>query len=119
MFKKKAATRPEINLLELIPAHNIAWERDEEGFILILKPKYQNPILAKLLLPRMKRPYFRIRLDAVGSSFWEYCDARRTVKEIADLQHAKFGAEIEPLYDRIAKFLATLERNRFIRLEGK
>jgi len=119
VLKKKAEKKPDINLLDLIPVHNIAWDKDDEGFILILKPKYKNPILAKFLLPRMKRPHFRIRLDAVGSSFWVYCDGRRTVKDIAELQQDKFGAEIEPLYDRIAKFLATLERNRFIRLEGK
>jgi len=37
--------------------------------------------------------------------------ARQNLKE-------RFGEEVEPLYDRIALFLQSLEKNRFIYYEG-
>jgi hypothetical protein len=107
-----------MNLLELVPVHNIQWEKIE-GLIVLLKPKFKHPILIKYLLPRMKSPHFKIKLDEIGSYFWENCDGNRTVGELAEIQKKKFGEKIEPLYDRISLFLQNLEKHGFIRLEGK
>ncbi len=62
----------------------------------------------------MKRPYYKINLDDIGSFFWLKCDGNRTVKEIAELHKNKFEDRVEPLYDRIAEFLSSLEKNRLI-----
>jgi len=90
------------------------WETSEEGQVVLLRPKYRNAFLARLLLPRMKNPYYKIKLDEIGSYFWQNCDGTRTIKEIAELQKQRFGEAADPLYDRISLFLQTLQRTRFI-----
>ena len=117
-MKKRGVEKPEINLLDLAPVKNIRWEKTEEELVVLLKPKFQHPFLRKHLLPRLKRPYFKVKLDAVGSFVWEQCDGKRTVQEIAQNLKERFGEEVEPLYDRIALFLQNLEKNRFIYYEG-
>jgi hypothetical protein len=111
---KRKKQEAEINLLELIPQRNIKWEKNEEQMCVLLKPKFNNSFAKKHLLPRMKKPYFKVKLDKVGSFIWENCDGKRTVNELADLMKEKFGKEVEPLYDRLSVFLQHLEKNKFI-----
>ena len=106
--------KKEINLLELIPVRGLEWQKNDEGLIVLLKPKYRNPILAKHILPRLKNPHFKIRLDVTGSFIWELCDGIRSVKELAHNLKERFGDEVEPLYERLTLFLQQLEKNRFI-----
>ncbi len=108
-----------VNLLDLIPVRNINWKKEEDELIVLLQPKFKNPFLAKHLLPRLKNPYYKIRLDDVGSFLWERCDGILTVKELANCMKDRFGDKIEPLYDRIALFLQSLERNHLIKYRGK
>jgi hypothetical protein len=116
---RKTSTPPEeVNLLELVPSRTMKWESDEKGLVILLKPKFQSRLLLRHLIPRMKNPYFKIKLDKIGSHFWAQCDGRRTIREIAELQKQKFGEEVEPLYERISQFLQTLQKNRFITLKS-
>ncbi len=117
-MKKRVIDKPEINLLGLVPVKNIQWEKTEDGLVVLLKPKFQHPFFKKHLLPRLKRPYFKVKLDAVGSFVWEQCDGKQTVQEVAQNLKERFGEEVEPLHDRIALFLQSLEKNRFIYYEG-
>jgi len=103
-----------INLLKLVPVRNIKWNKNDEGLVVLLKPKIKNPFFAKHILPRLKHPYYKIRLDSVGSFIWERCDGQRAVQEVAEDMKAKFGEQVEPLYDRLNLFLQSLEKNRFI-----
>jgi hypothetical protein len=111
---RKKGIEEQINLLELVPIRNIDWKKSDQGLTVLLKPKIKHPVLAKNILPRLKNPYYKIRLDDVGSFIWEQCDGVQTVKEIADSLSERFGDKVEPLYDRLALFLQSLERNRFI-----
>lgn len=73
--------------------------------------------MVKHIISRMKRPYFKVNLDEIGSYLWENCDGHRMVRDIAQLQQQRFGDKVEPLYDRISVFLRTLERHGFIRFK--
>jgi len=112
--KKRGAEKSKINLLDLIPVRNIKWEKKEDGLIVLLKPKFGLAFLKKYVLPRLKKPYFKIKLDPVGSFIWEHCDGSLRVKEVAKNLKDKFGEEVEPLYDRLALFLQSLEKNHLI-----
>jgi hypothetical protein len=116
--KKRRIDKPQINLLELVPVRNIKWEKKEDGLIVLLKPKFKHPFFKKYVLPRMKKPHFMIKLDAVGSFVWEHCDGKKNVKEVARRLKDKFGESAEPLYDRLSLFLQSLEKNRFIYFQG-
>ncbi len=110
----KDKNQTEINLLNLIPVQITKCEIMEDGLVVLLKPKFFNPFLAKHLLPRMKHPHYKIKLDEIGSFFWSNCDGTKTVQKIAELHKKQFGEKVEPLYDRIAHFLTSLEKNRLI-----
>lgn len=114
MADKKDENQTQINLLHLVPVQNTKYETREDGLVVLFKPKFTNSFLVKYLLPRMKQPYYKINLDDIGSFFWLKCDGIRTVKEIAELHKNKFQDRVEPLYDRIAQFLASLEKNHLI-----
>jgi hypothetical protein len=106
------------NLLEYTPRVNIAWE-DVEQQIFLLIPKYKNLFLRKHVLPRMRRPNRRLRLDEYGSCVWQHIDGDRTVHEIAVVLREKFGDAIEPVFDRLGLFMSLLHRNQYILLEKK
>lgn len=104
------------NLLDLKPVRNMDWETGENGLTVLLIPKFQNRYLVKWLMPRLAKPNFRVKLDAYGSFVWNQCDGNTTVAEMAERMREQFGEKVEPLYDRIAKFLQRLEREDFLRL---
>ena len=105
---------PEVNLLDLIPMRIIDYEVDDENMVTIFAPRFKNRLLRKWLMPRIKRPYVKVRLDDIGSSVWLNCDGRRNVKEIAVIIREKFEERIEPCYDRLGMFFQQLDRARFI-----
>ena len=55
-----------------------------------------------------------IALDKHGSYIFQQINGERTVGELAELMHARFGAEAEPLYDRLVKYMQILYNNKFI-----
>jgi hypothetical protein len=112
--KKHKVEHLEVNLLELIPEQNIRSEKTEDELYILLKPKYRHPWMVKHILPRLKNPHFKIKLDDTGSFIWGLCDGRRTVKEISAKLKLKFGDKVEPLYERLGAFFQNLEKNKFI-----
>ena len=118
-MKTKSSAQREVNLLQLIPEKNIGWEKDSEGLVVLLKPKFQHPFLQKHVLPKLKRPHYKVKLDEIGSFLWIHCDGLLTVQNIADRMAKHFGDKVEPLYERIGLFLQSLEKNKFIRLKEK
>jgi hypothetical protein len=109
--KKK---RGEINLLDLVPTPIIGHEVNDDGIVTLHAPRFKSRILRRLLVPRLKRPSFKVELDDIGSALWLLLDGERDVKEIARVMHERFGERIEPCYDRMGMFFQQLERARFI-----
>lgn len=107
--------KTEQNLLELVPERMREFEKDEEGNIQIIYPKFTNRFLVKYLVPRLKQPYIKVQLDELGSTVWEACDGENTVEEIATILNNKFGKSVEPVYERLAMFFQNLHRLKFIR----
>ncbi len=104
----------ETNLLDLIPTRKIQFEESTNGLITLLKPKFKNKFLVKYLLPRIKKPNFRIKLDLFGSFVWKQCNGSNTLAQIADLLKENFHDEIDPVHDRLAMFIQSLARFHFI-----
>ena len=106
------------NLLELIP-HKLCESKIEEGKVIILAPKFKSRLGKKLFEPLVKNKYVNIYLDDLGSFVWQQMDGKKTVFEISEKLKEEFGEEVEPVYDRIGKFLAIMRINRFIELKEK
>jgi len=108
------------NLLLFIPEHAREWEINQESqLVIIKKPKFENEFLKKHILSRMRRPYFRINLDAYGSFVWKNIDGHTTVYEIGSRLKTVFGESIEPVYERLAIFIQTLAQNKCINYQVK
>lgn len=113
LFKSKSALS-ELNLLELTPAKIYKEEVDAEGNVIVLIPKFKNKILVKYLAPKIKSEYFKLKLDKFGSAVWMLLNGENNVKFIADELVKKYGDEIQPIYDRLPKFISMLYSNKLI-----
>jgi hypothetical protein len=107
----------EVNLWELTPLRNAKWETTEEGKVVVLVPKFKNPFLVKWILPYLAKPFFRIKLDEIGSQIWQQCDGATSISTIAESLKAKFGDSVEPVDARINKYLNHLERGDLLLVE--
>ena len=111
---ERKVKRREINLLDLVPIQIIGHEVGDTGIVTLLAPRFKNRFLRRWLLPRFKRPFFKVELDDIGSSLWLLCDGERNVKEIAFIMREHFDERVEPCYDRMGMFFQQLEGARFI-----
>lgn len=108
------------NYLDLIPerAPELTWNEDEEGIITL---EVENTgIFNRIAQKLFKRPKFtKVHMEKYGSFLWRLIDGERTVMELADLQKAEFGDEVEPLYPRVAKYMQIMESYHFISLRNR
>ena len=114
--KKEQGTT--LNLLELVPKRNLQFEMKDEEIVILLVPKFRNRMFTRWVLPRMKKKFFHVKLDAYGSFIWNHCDGTRRVEEIWDLMKRRFGDDFDPTYGRIQRFIQTLLNDKFIIPEG-
>jgi hypothetical protein len=110
----KSRDRQPVNLLELKPRRNVEWETGEGGHTVLLVPKFRNRLLRTWLLPLLARPDFRVKLDAMGTAFWQRCDGSTTVLEIAGAMAACSESDVDEMLERLSRFLSRLEHEEFI-----
>jgi len=105
-----------INYLQLTPTQLRQHEVLETGLLAILVPKFKFKILSSLL-PKSKSQFFRFKLDKIGSSTWLKIDGKRKVEHICAELSQEFGAEIEPVNERVTIFLSKLYKDKFINFQ--
>jgi len=101
----------------MVPVRTRGYRLDDSGQVVVLEPRYGSTRVGRWLAALMVRPNIEIRLDEFGSAAWELCDGEANVSAIARRLIDRFGDRIEPVHDRLADFLRTLERTRFIRFD--
>jgi len=103
-------------LLEAIPERTVEWEKDSESKLaVLLVPKFRKGPLKKWLQPRIKRPFYRVKLDDVGTCVWENCDGKNTVRQIGSILESQFGEKVKPIEQRITLFFTQLYKGRFVK----
>lgn len=108
MFKKKKIEFVGKNLLELKPVRNFEFVVQDDNKVTLLIPKFRDKILGKYLQPIIKRKFYKVKLDTIGSFVWSNCDGKSTVNEIVDRLKKQFGSEVESADERVAKFVQHL-----------
>ena len=108
------------NYLDLTPVINPqnTWSEDASGIVTVhmVNRGFYNKIAQTFFhTPRISH----IQLDAYGSFLWKQMDGLQTVGQLAQAMQAQFGAEAEPLYDRLVQYMQILRNNRFILFSGK
>lgn len=105
------------NYLEKKPLHNEKYKWSAEDGIVTLEIENKgvwNKIFQKLL----KKPKISyVHLDEFGSFVWSVTDGEKNIIEIGEAVKEKFGDEVEPLYDRLAKYFQILESYGFVYFE--
>lgn len=104
------------NYLDLVPRRTIQHEVGDDGRFVLLRPKYMTGLLARFLQPRLRAKHFRVQLDDIGTATWDAIDGARTVGQIADVLGEKFGARVEPRYERCARFIQSLHKGAMVTL---
>lgn len=90
---------------------------DREGLVNVSMPKFRN-FIGKHFCDALERPRdITIRLDSYGTFVWLRCDGKTTVAEIGEGLKKEFGKKVGPVFDRLAYFLATLQRQQMISYE--
>jgi hypothetical protein len=82
--------------------------------VVLLIPKFNKGFLAKWLMPRLKHPNIRIKLDTFGSFVWKHFDGSTPISIIGEKMKSEFGESVEPVFKRIGIFLQKLEKEKFI-----
>lgn len=110
------AKEPDLELDHFRVRCMVEHEIDEDDRVVVLRPRYMSGPFAWWLQPRLKRPNFRVRLDAVGSFVWLQCDGVLTITQIVEAMEAQFGEEVTPALPRLRMFLGEMERGKMIQL---
>ena len=113
-FLQRRAKLKNANYLEVTPFRVLNEEIDENSFVTILIPKVTNSFAKKYFEPMLKSPLIKLKLDEIGSASWLAIDGKKKVAEIATELVQKFGDKIDPVEERLTKFLTTLYEQRFI-----
>lgn len=106
------------NYLEKIPIKSdaIGWSKDENGAVTLeIENKGAFNRIAQKLFKKPKVSY--IHLDENGSFVWLAIDGEKNILKIGEAVKAHFGDAAEPLYERLAQFVKTLEAYRFITIK--
>ncbi len=82
-------------------------ETVDDGLQAILVPRFDGALLSRILMPRLKNPFFRIRLDAFGSFVWAALDGESTVADVAE-RFAAANPDQSMALERVAVFVRTL-----------
>lgn len=101
--------------LAAVPSPAVEHVLREEGRVTLLRPKFLSPRL-QWLHRFLRRPHFKVRLDAFGSCLWLHLDGERTGAELAEILRLAFGPGSEPSEERASAFLRQLLLGGFIRL---
>ncbi len=106
------------NYLEKCPviSDSICWESDENGIVTICVEN--KGIFNRIFQKLFKKPKISyIHLDEFGSNVFQLIDGKRNIIEIGRLFKEKFGDDVEPLYERLAKFFQIISSYGFVILK--
>ena len=101
------------NLLACRPVRQVDSE-EEDGQVVVLRPRFLRGPFAWWLQPRLKRPHFRVKLDAMGSFIWRRMDGETTVQQLAEAMEQEFGGDAAKAVERIEMFLGELARGEMV-----
>jgi hypothetical protein len=113
LFRNK--TNKGMNFLEMTPRRVHQHELTaNDGLVNVLVPKFSGKVLGRFIQPRLRDKYIKANLDRFGTSVWLKLEDDKNVRQIADALTAEFGDSIQPVNQRLTKFLQQLYNAGFI-----
>jgi len=111
-FRKKIDTS--INYLELTPVRNYDHVIEENGLVSVFVPKFDIKWIDTIMSRIVKSRFFKAKLDEFGTATWLEMDGYKSVQLISSHLSQKFGEKINPVDERLTKFLSELYKYNFI-----
>jgi hypothetical protein len=102
------------NLLDLKPRRLMSHEMEGDRAVVLI-PRFRARWLG-WLQRRLRRPHVKLRLDDVGTAFWLSCDGATTLEQIGRTLQARFGEQVEPVWDRLALFVRQMHHGGLLEL---
>jgi len=102
------------NYLDLTPICTKEHLIGTDKKVVVIIPKFTNKFAVQSIVPKLKYPDMKLNLDEIGSEVWLAIDGRKKVKEIAVELSQRFGDKIQPIDERLTKFLTQLYEQRLI-----
>lgn len=103
--------------MELIPAGILEHELGpEENQITLLVPRFTDPVLSRLVQPRLKsdKKYIRVPLEKRGSLLWVKMNGEVTVGDLVTLLGEHFSDDQKEVPERLSGYLYAMWENKFI-----
>jgi hypothetical protein len=115
-FKRRKILRS-TNTLDLHPERLLESEPRDNDCLNLLFPRFRNKIASKLLQPKWKEQFIRIKLDDFGSAVWRLMDGNQSAGDICEKLKELFPEKVttaDEIEERVGKFLSLLYQQRFI-----
>lgn len=112
-FLRRRSLLKKINALDLTPVRFMAEEIDANQTIYVLMPRFTSRFAKRYIVPHLKTPHIKIKLDTLGSAAWLAIDGGKTIGAIAHELTQQFQAEAE-IIERLTKFFSFLYEQRMI-----
>lgn len=112
-FFQRRSILKKLNYMDATPVRRAEFETGENGNVTLVVPKFKNQKLNNFMFHPRKR-FFRIALDELGSTVWLQIDGHSKVAEICRKALEVCGERINPVEERVTKFLTSLYEARYI-----
>jgi hypothetical protein len=99
---------------DLIPVRIQKYRIEEDGLVTLVIPKFANEKFARWFIPARKPTDITIKLEKFGSAAWLAMDGKRNMQEIFDILASQFGDEIQPVNERMSKYLSLLYSQKHV-----
>ena len=113
-FFKRREILKKTNFLDLIPMRTHGHRIGADGLVNVIFPKFGNPRFARWFIPNRKPTEITIKLEKFGSSTWQAIDGKKTMQEICDILLEKYGDEIQPVTERMSKYISLIYQHDHI-----
>lgn len=113
-FKERKKILKSINTLDLTPIKLHSEEKDDDGMVTVIIPKFKNKFMVNFISPKLKSDKFKIKLDKFGSAVWLMMNGKIKVDKIIKDLKQKFGDELSEADERVVKFVFQLYSQGFI-----
>lgn len=113
-FKERKKILKSTNTLDLTPIRIYSEEKDNDGIVTVIIPKFKNKFMVTFISPKLKSDQFRIKLDKFGSAVWLMMNGKIKVDKIIKELKQKFDDELQEADERVVKFVFQLYEQGFI-----
>ena len=113
-FYERRRILKKVNYMEITPFKIYDEEVDSNGRVTIIVPKFKKEFAINIIKQLGKPMNIRIKLDEFGSEVWQLLNGNRNVTAICKKLVEKFGDKIQPVEERLTKFLTNLYLQGYI-----